>query len=73
MVQERHDDAVHIDRELDLLKTKWTTFHTSVRNYRQLLECSVEYFNLYEEVSVQGHNRNTIWIVNNCMSIITNY
>jgi hypothetical protein len=55
MVQERHDDAVHIDRELDLLKTKWTTFHTSVSNYRQLLECSVEYFNLYEEVSSQNH------------------
>lgn len=55
MVQERHEDAVHIDRELDLLKTKWTTFHTSVSNYRQLLECSVEYFNLYEEVSGQGH------------------
>lgn len=54
MVQERHEDAVHIDRELDLLKTKWTTFHTSVSNYRELLECSVEYFNLYEEVSAQG-------------------
>ncbi|KAK3083136.1 hypothetical protein FSP39_014900 [Pinctada imbricata] len=49
MVHDRHDDAVHINRELDMLKNKWTTFHTSVKNYRELLEYSIEYYQLYDE------------------------
>lgn len=53
MVQDEHYDSVHIKREIDLLNTKWTTFHTSVRDYRDLLDTSIEYFKLVEEVRVE--------------------
>lgn len=50
MVQDRHYDSVHIRREIDVLKNKWSTFHTSVRDYRRLLDTSIQYFTLIEEV-----------------------
>ena len=54
MVEDEHYDAVHIKREIDLLNNKWTTFHTSVNDYRDLLDTSMEYFKLVEEVSHVG-------------------
>ena len=50
MVEDEHYDSMHIRREIDLLNTKWTTFHTSVRDYRDLLDTSIQYFRLVEEV-----------------------
>ena len=52
MVEDNHYDSVHIKREIDLLNTKWTTFHTSVRDYRMLLDISIKYFILLEEVHI---------------------
>lgn len=51
MVKEQHYDSANIQREIDELKNKWSTFHTSVRDYRKLLEDSVTYYRLIEEVS----------------------
>ena len=62
MVADRHDDAVHINRELDLLNNKWTTFHTSVKNYRQLLDSSIEYYELYDEVRIQIYCWFATWL-----------
>lgn len=52
MISDSHYDSVHINREIDLLNNKWTTFHTSVRDYRTMLDTSVVYYELYEEVSL---------------------
>ncbi|XP_046554795.1 uncharacterized protein LOC124264120 [Haliotis rubra] len=52
MVQDRHYDSVHIRREIDVLKNKWSTFHTSVRDYRRLLDTSIQYFTLIEECEI---------------------
>ena len=49
MVQDKHYDSVHIRREIDMLNTKWTTFHTSVHDYREMLDVSIIYFALVEE------------------------
>ena len=49
MVQDKHYDSVHIRREIDMLNTKWTTFHTSVHDYREMLDVSIVYFALVEE------------------------
>ncbi|XP_064598296.1 coiled-coil domain-containing protein 141-like isoform X2 [Liolophura sinensis] len=49
MVKEQHYDSANIQREIDELKNKWSTFHTSVRDYRKLLEDSVTYYRLIEE------------------------
>lgn len=54
MVQDEHYDSVHIRREIDMLNTKWTTFHTSVRDYRDQLDTSIEYFKLVEEVKISS-------------------
>lgn len=51
MVQDKHYDSVHIRREIDMLKTKWSTFHTSVHDYRDQVDTSIIYFQLLEEVS----------------------
>lgn len=50
MVQDKHYDSENIHREIDVLKKKWSTFHTSVRDYRTQLNTSVLYFTLIEEV-----------------------
>ena len=52
MVQDEHYDSANIRREIDVLKNKWSTFHTSVRDYRSQLDNSILYFTLIEEV---GH------------------
>uniref|UniRef100_A0A0L8G5K6 Ig-like domain-containing protein n=1 Tax=Octopus bimaculoides TaxID=37653 RepID=A0A0L8G5K6_OCTBM len=49
MVQDKHYDSVHIHQEIDVLKKKWSTFHTSVTDYRSLLDISVMYFQMIEE------------------------
>ena len=50
MVQDEHYDSVHIKREIDMLNVKWTTFHTSVNDYREMLDTSIIYFRLIDEV-----------------------
>ncbi|XP_060064415.1 titin-like, partial [Ylistrum balloti] len=62
MVQDQHYDAIHIGREIDLLKTKWSTFHTSVGNYRMLLDVSITYFTLIEESEQWIREGNTLLI-----------
>lgn len=57
MVQDRHYDSVHIGREIDMLNTKWTTFHTSVRDYRKMLDTSIDYYHNVEEVSRPSVNQ----------------
>ena len=52
MVQDEHYDSANIRREIEVLKNKWSTFHTSVRDYRSQLDNSILYFTLIEEV---GH------------------
>ncbi|XP_076451161.1 coiled-coil domain-containing protein 141-like [Babylonia areolata] len=49
MVQDEHYDSANIRREIDVLKNKWSTFHTSVRDYRSQLDNSILYFTLIEE------------------------
>lgn len=56
MVQDRHYDSAHIGREIDMLNTKWTTFHTSVRDYRKMLDTSIDYYQLVEEVRIFNLN-----------------
>ncbi|XP_025104045.1 coiled-coil domain-containing protein 141-like isoform X3 [Pomacea canaliculata] len=52
MVQDKHYDSENIHREIDVLKKKWSTFHTSVRDYRTQLNTSVLYFTLIEECEI---------------------
>ncbi|VDI56857.1 titin [Mytilus galloprovincialis] len=49
MVQDHHYDSAHIGREIDMLNTKWTTFHMSVRDYRKMIDTSIDYYQLTEE------------------------
>lgn len=60
MVQDKHYDSVHIHEEIDVLKKKWSTFHTSVTDYRTLLDISVMYFQMIEEVSNQPLHENNV-------------
>jgi hypothetical protein len=50
MVQDEHYDSANIRRAIDVLKNKWSTFHTSVRDYRTQLDNSILYFTFIEEV-----------------------
>ena len=50
MVHDEHYDSANIRREIEVLKNKWSTFHTSVRDYRSQLDNSILYFTLIEEV-----------------------
>jgi hypothetical protein len=40
-----------------MLNTKWTTFHTSVRDYRKMLDTSIDYYHNVEEVSRPSVNQ----------------
>ena len=62
MVQDKHYDSVHIRREIDMLNTKWTTFHTSVRDYRDMLDVSIVYFALVEESEQWMNDANNVLI-----------
>ena len=73
MVQDKHYDSVHIRREIDMLNTKWTTFHTSVHDYRDMLDVSIVYFALVEESEQWMNDANNILInigreANQCQS-----
>lgn len=60
MVQDKHYDSENIHREIDVLKKKWSTFHTSVRDYRTQLNTSVLYFTLIEEVKKKIKKENSL-------------
>ncbi|RUS90398.1 hypothetical protein EGW08_001893, partial [Elysia chlorotica] len=49
MVQDKHYDSDNIRRECDVLRNKWSSFHTGVKDYRHDLDTSVLYFTLMEE------------------------
>lgn len=50
MVQDKHYDSDNIRSEVDVLRNKWSTFHSSVKDYRNQLDASILYFTLIEEV-----------------------
>ena len=49
MVKDRHYDSMHIRGEIDNLQKKWSSFYTSVGDYRDSLDTSVQFFTLMEE------------------------
>ena len=49
MVKDRHYDSMHIRGEIDNLQKKWSSFYTSVGDYRDSLDTSVHFFTLMEE------------------------
>lgn len=52
LLAERHGQSPHIERELNKLKNRWNDFQQQVKDMRKLIDLSIEYFRLIEEVSV---------------------
>ena len=52
MASSEHYDAQAIGRDTDMLKKKWSVFHTSVRDYQILLDKSVFFYTLIDEVVI---------------------
>lgn len=50
MLSSDHVSSPHIERELKMLQTRWTAFHNQVVESRRLIDLSIEYFQLVEEV-----------------------
>jgi hypothetical protein len=50
MLSSEHVSSPHIERELKMLQTRWTAFHNQVVESRRLIDLSIEYFQLVEEV-----------------------
>ncbi|XP_074642495.1 uncharacterized protein LOC141899810 [Tubulanus polymorphus] len=49
MLKDKHYDSKHIRSEIEKLENKWSTFHTSVHDYRNQLEVSIIFFQLLDE------------------------
>lgn len=45
-------DAAHVDKELNELQNRWSDFRSKVAESRKLIELSIQYFQLVEEVSL---------------------
>ena len=63
MVKDDHYDASLIRSEISNLQRKWSSFHTSVGEYRDLLEISINFFQLLDEVylliiNILGYRKN---------------
>jgi len=50
MLSSEHVSSPHIERELKMLQTRWTAFHNQVVGSRRLIDLSIQYFQLVEEV-----------------------
>jgi hypothetical protein len=51
MLLSEHVSKPHIEREMRVLQTRWAAFHNQVVESRRLIDLSIEYFKLVEEVS----------------------
>ncbi|XP_066996542.2 titin isoform X1 [Anabrus simplex] len=49
MLKSEHGSSPHIERELNLLQTRWSSFHAQVVESRRLIDLSIKYFTLVEE------------------------
>ncbi|PNF38127.1 hypothetical protein B7P43_G14605, partial [Cryptotermes secundus] len=49
MLSSEHVSSQHIERELKMLQTRWTAFHSQVVESRRLIDLSIKYFQLVEE------------------------
>jgi len=56
MLLSEHVSSPHIERELRVLQTRWAAFHNQVVESRRLIDLSIEYFKLVEEVSPTFYN-----------------
>ena len=56
MLLSEHVSSPHIKRELRELQTRWAAFHNQVVESRRLIDLSIEYFKLVEEVSPALYN-----------------
>lgn len=51
MLSDEHVEKQHIKFEIGNLQTKWSTFHMQIGENRKLIDLSIDYFKLIEEVS----------------------
>ena len=56
MLLSEHVSSPHIERELRVLQKRWAAFHNQVVESRRLINLSIEYFKLVEEVSHALYN-----------------
>lgn len=56
MLLSEHVSSPHIERELKVLQKRWAAFHNQVVESRRLIDLSIEYFKLVEEVSPTLYN-----------------
>lgn len=52
MLENQHYDSSHIRYEINQLQNKWSTFHRQVGQHRVLINVSMHYFELIDEVGV---------------------
>lgn len=50
MINEEDNDRPYIEEEVKQIQSKWSSFHCQVGETRQLINLSIEYFTLVEEV-----------------------
>lgn len=50
MVELRHHDAPNIQRQIAAMETRWQRFLARMEEHRIMLEASIEYHQLYEQV-----------------------
>lgn len=55
MLAERHGQSPHIDRELTRLKNRWADFQKQVQETRRLIDLSIQYFQLVDEVTLSDN------------------
>lgn len=55
LLTNRHVHSPHIEHHVKLLKDRWTDFKTQVEDTRRLIDLSIQYFQLVEEVRTRVH------------------
>ncbi len=50
MINEDEADRAYMEREVQQINSKWSSFHRQVGETRQLIDLSIEYFTRVDEV-----------------------
>lgn len=50
LVSERHHDAPTIQNQVSSMETRWKRFLSRIEEHRTMLEASIEFHQLYEQV-----------------------